>query len=91
MSQHSCWISHTFNVVDAQALFKPGNLDFLHLGALHPCTASYVRTTSSTACTQFCTLLMKEILTDKKLMLSFLTAQEDERAQRVVEHEDVFK
>ena len=32
-----------------------------------------------------------EILADKKLMLSLLKAEEDERAQRLVEHEDVFK
>ncbi len=32
-----------------------------------------------------------EILADKKLMLSLLKAEDDERAQRLVEHEDVFK
>ena len=32
-----------------------------------------------------------EILADKKLMLSLLKAEEDERAQRLVEHEDIFK
>ena len=32
-----------------------------------------------------------EILADKKLMLSLLKAEEDERAQRLVEHEDVLK
>mgnify|MGYP000999494518 CR=1 FL=1 len=35
--------------------------------------------------------LALEILADKKLMLSLLKAEEDERAQRLVEHEDVFK
>lgn len=33
----------------------------------------------------------REILADKKLMLSLLKAEEDERAQRLVEHEDIFK
>jgi len=32
-----------------------------------------------------------EILADKKLMLSLLKAEEDERAQRLVEHEEIFK
>ena len=32
-----------------------------------------------------------EILADKKLMLSLLKAEDDERAQRLVEHEDIFK
>ena len=32
-----------------------------------------------------------EILADKKLMLSLLKAEEDERAKRLVEHEDIFK
>lgn len=32
-----------------------------------------------------------EILADKKLMLSLLRAEEDERAKRLVEHEDIFK
>ncbi len=32
-----------------------------------------------------------EILADKRLMLSLLKAEEDERANRVVEHEDIFK
>lgn len=32
-----------------------------------------------------------EILADKKLMLSLLKAEEDERARRLVEHEDIFK
>ncbi|MBI4387239.1 MAG: type II toxin-antitoxin system Phd/YefM family antitoxin [Elusimicrobia bacterium] len=32
-----------------------------------------------------------EILADKKLMLSLLKAEEDERALRLVEHEDIFK
>ena len=32
-----------------------------------------------------------EILADKKLMLSLLKAEGDERAQRLVEHEDIFK
>ena len=32
-----------------------------------------------------------EILADKKLMLSLLKAEKDERAQRLVEHEDIFK
>lgn len=32
-----------------------------------------------------------EILADKKLMLSLLKAEEDERAQRLVEQEEVFK
>lgn len=32
-----------------------------------------------------------EVLADKKLMLSLLKAEEDERAQRLVEHEDIFK
>ena len=32
-----------------------------------------------------------EILADKKLMLSLLKAEEDERANRLVEHEDIFK
>jgi PHD/YefM family antitoxin component YafN of YafNO toxin-antitoxin module len=32
-----------------------------------------------------------EILADKKLMLSLLKAEEDERADRLVEHEDIFK
>lgn len=32
-----------------------------------------------------------EILADKKLMLSLLKAEEDERVKRVVEHESVFE
>jgi hypothetical protein len=32
-----------------------------------------------------------EILADKKLMLSLLKAEEDERAKRLVTHEDIFK
>ena len=32
-----------------------------------------------------------EILADKKLMLSLLKAEDDERAQKLVEHEDIFK
>jgi antitoxin YefM len=32
-----------------------------------------------------------EILADKKLMLSILRAEEDERAGRLVEHGDIFK
>lgn len=32
-----------------------------------------------------------EILADKKLMLSLLKAEADERAQRLVEHEDIFR
>ncbi len=32
-----------------------------------------------------------EILADKKLMLSLLKAEEDEQAERLVEHEDIFK
>ncbi len=36
-------------------------------------------------------LEMLEILADKKLMLSLLKAEEDERAQRLVQHEDIFK
>lgn len=32
-----------------------------------------------------------EILADKKLMLSLLKAEEDERAGRLVEYEDIFK
>jgi PHD/YefM family antitoxin component YafN of YafNO toxin-antitoxin module len=32
-----------------------------------------------------------EILADKKLMLSLLKAENDERANRLVEHEDIFK
>ena len=32
-----------------------------------------------------------EILADKKLMLSLLKAEDDERANRLVEHEDIFK
>ena len=32
-----------------------------------------------------------EILADKKLMRSLLKAEEDERAHRVVEHEEVFR
>ena len=32
-----------------------------------------------------------EILADKKLMLSLLKAEGDERAGRLVEHEDIFK
>ncbi len=32
-----------------------------------------------------------EVLADKKLMLSLLKAEADERAQRLVEHEDIFK
>ena len=32
-----------------------------------------------------------EILADKKLMLSLLKAEEDERAQRLVTHEGIFK
>ncbi len=32
-----------------------------------------------------------EVLADKKLMLSLLKAEGDERAQRLVEHEDIFK
>jgi len=32
-----------------------------------------------------------EIVADKKLMLSLLKAEKDERAQRLVEHEDIFK
>ncbi len=32
-----------------------------------------------------------EILADKKLMLSLLKAEEDEQAERIVEHEDIFK
>ena len=32
-----------------------------------------------------------EILADKRLMLSLLKAEEDERAKRLVEHEDIFK
>lgn len=32
-----------------------------------------------------------EILADKKLMLSLLKAEEDERAERLVEHGDIFK
>jgi hypothetical protein len=31
-----------------------------------------------------------EILADKKLMRSLLKAEEDERAQRLVEHESIF-
>ncbi|MBL8036868.1 MAG: type II toxin-antitoxin system Phd/YefM family antitoxin [Nitrospira sp.] len=31
-----------------------------------------------------------ELLADKKLMLSLLRAEENERAQRLVEHESVF-
>lgn len=32
-----------------------------------------------------------EVLADKKLMLSLLKAEADERAERLVEHEDIFK
>ncbi|MBI4676776.1 MAG: type II toxin-antitoxin system Phd/YefM family antitoxin [Elusimicrobia bacterium] len=32
-----------------------------------------------------------EVLADKKLMLSLLKAEGDERAERLVEHEDIFK
>ena len=32
-----------------------------------------------------------EILADKRLMLSLLKAEEDARAQRLVEHEDIFR
>ncbi|MFH1708400.1 MAG: type II toxin-antitoxin system Phd/YefM family antitoxin [Planctomycetota bacterium] len=32
-----------------------------------------------------------EILADKKLMLSLLKAEKDERVERLVEHEDIFK
>ena len=32
-----------------------------------------------------------EVLADKKLMLSLLKAEDDERAERLVEHEDIFK
>lgn len=32
-----------------------------------------------------------EILADKKLMLSLLKAEDDERAQRLVAHEDIFR
>ncbi|MFH1725994.1 MAG: type II toxin-antitoxin system Phd/YefM family antitoxin [Elusimicrobiota bacterium] len=32
-----------------------------------------------------------EILADKKLMLSLLKAEDDEHANRLVEHEDIFK
>ena len=32
-----------------------------------------------------------EVLADKKLMLSLLKAEEDEKANRLVEHEDIFK
>ncbi len=32
-----------------------------------------------------------EVLADKKLMLSLLRAEEDEHANRLVEHEDIFK
>ena len=32
-----------------------------------------------------------EVLADKKLMLSLLKAEDDVRAQRLVEHEDIFK
>ena len=32
-----------------------------------------------------------EILADKKLMLSLLKAEEDERAKRLVTHEEIFK
>jgi len=32
-----------------------------------------------------------EVLADKKLMLSLLKAEEDERANRLVAHEDIFK
>lgn len=32
-----------------------------------------------------------EVLADKKLMLSLLKAEADERAQKLVEHEDIFK
>ncbi|MDD5544275.1 MAG: type II toxin-antitoxin system Phd/YefM family antitoxin [Acidobacteriia bacterium] len=32
-----------------------------------------------------------EILADKRLMLSLLKAEEDERANRLVEHEGIFK
>ena len=32
-----------------------------------------------------------EILADKKLMLSLLKAEDDEKAKRLVEHEDIFK
>ena len=32
-----------------------------------------------------------EILADKKLMLSLLKGEADERAKRLVEHEDIFK
>lgn len=32
-----------------------------------------------------------EILADKKLMLSLLKAEADERAQRLVQHEEIFK
>ena len=32
-----------------------------------------------------------EILADKKLMLSLLKAEEDDKAQRLVEHGDIFK
>jgi PHD/YefM family antitoxin component YafN of YafNO toxin-antitoxin module len=32
-----------------------------------------------------------EILADKKLMLSLLKAEADEHAERLVEHEDIFK
>lgn len=32
-----------------------------------------------------------EVLADKKLMLALLKAEGDERAERLVEHEDIFK
>ena len=32
-----------------------------------------------------------EVLADKRLMLSLLKAEKDERAGRLVEHEDIFK
>lgn len=32
-----------------------------------------------------------EVLADKKLMLSLLKAEKDERAGRLVKHEDIFK
>ena len=32
-----------------------------------------------------------EVLADKKLMLSLLKAEDDEKANRLVEHEEIFK
>ncbi len=32
-----------------------------------------------------------EVLADKKLMLSLLKAEDDERARRLVDHEDIFR